>query len=369
MSGRGSDEVRVLVNGVSAGVNGGGTYLISQVSALHDVPGIQLTVHAIGDVAVALEEACPEARIVHESARSLPRRLAWEQTALVQRARGHDVVYAVGNFALLASPRPQVVLEQNAILFGNAGRSVRHRFPPRRRARVALEAAAARVSIRRATRVVAVSHSLADAIESDLGPLPKLTVIPSATPALSRARSPARTPEGPYVLVVSHDHPIKDWDGLVEVFVASPDLPRLVVVGGASSERLRRLRAAVDSRSPGRVTFLGAVTDRIALAGLYADASCCLAHSYIEATGLTPLEALSLGVPVAASDIPAHREACGDGAHYYEVSDLGALGQAVREACKDGPAAPRMHNTWEDNATALASILRETARAGYRAGP
>jgi glycosyltransferase involved in cell wall biosynthesis len=355
-------NIRVLVDGVSARLGGGGTYLISQLRALAEVPGLDLTVHATGDVAAGLEEACQGARVVRGPARPLLRRLAWEQTTLARRARNYDVVYAPGNFALLASPRPQVLLLQNALLFGDAGRSVRRLFPARTRARLALESAAARASIRRATKVVAVSHSLAAAIESDFGPLPKLSVLPSPAPALSPGRPPAGVPDGPFVLVAAHDLPHNDWDGLVDAFLRSTDLPPLVVVGGARPERMRQVRATVAAAGPGRVTFLGPVADRSALAGLYVGAGCCLAHSYLEAFGFAGLEALSLGVPVAASDIPAHREVLGAAAIYYPPDDLRELAAAVRKAL----SGQREHakptglaaGTWSTNAAGLADVLR-----------
>jgi glycosyltransferase involved in cell wall biosynthesis len=341
-------------------------YLISQLRPLAELPGLDLTVHAMGDVAAGLEEACQGARVVREPARPLLRRLAWEQTTLARRARHYDVVYAPGNFALLASPRPQVLLLQNALLFEDAGRSMRRLFPARTRARLALESAAARASIRRATKVVAVSHSLAAAIESDLGPLPKLSVLPSPPPALSPGRPPAGVPDGPYVLVAAHDLPHKDWDGLVDAFLRSTDLPPLVVVGGAGTERLRRLRATVAAAGPGRVTFLGPLADRSALAGLYVGAGCCLVHSHLEAVGFTGLEALSLGVPVAASDIPAHREVLGAAAIYYSPDDRRDLAVAVRTALSSqlehAKPTVRAAGTWSTNAAGLAAVIREAVR-------
>jgi glycosyltransferase involved in cell wall biosynthesis len=375
---RSSDEMRVLVNGVSARVGGGGTYLISQLRALGEVPGLDLTIHAVGQVAAELEEACPSAHVVREPQRTLARRLAWEQATLARRAANHDLVYSPGNFALLASPRPQVLLLQKASLFGDAGRSVRRLFPARTRARLALEGAAARASIRRATRVVAISPSLATAIESDLGPLSKLSVLPGPAPALPPGRPPPGVPAGPYVLVVAHDLPHKDWDGLVDLFLRSTDLPPLVVVGRARPERMRQLRATVAATGPGRVTFLGPFADRSALAGLYVGAACCLAHSYIEALGLTGLEALSLGVPVAASDIPAHRDGLGAAAIYYPPDNLRALAAAVRKALSSrvGQANPAVLavETWSANADALAVVIREAVpprrgSAGGRATP
>jgi glycosyltransferase involved in cell wall biosynthesis len=100
---------------------------------------------------------------------------------------------------------------------------------------------------------------------------------------------------------------------------------------------------------------------------IYAGAACCVVHSHVEAVGLTALEALSMGIPVAASEIAGHREACGDSAVYYPVDDLGALADAVRLA-RARPRQPDARDgflaaTWEENASALAGIFRDVAAA------
>ncbi len=363
-------SLRVLVDGVSARLGGGATYLISQLNELARLPDLELAVHAVGDVADELAAACPRATVAREPARPLPLRLAWEQVALQREARHCDVVYAPGNFALMACPRPQVLLLQNALVFGQAGRSARRLFPRRERARMALESAAARASVRRATRVIAVSWALADAVEADLGRLAKLSVLTSPAPTMTPAppAAQAQAPAPPYVVAVAHDLPHKDWDGIVSAFLEATDLPPLVLVGGVDAGRLRRLRSEVEVRAPGRVTFTGPIDDRSSLADLYAHASCCVAHSHVEATGLTGLEALSLGIPVAAADLGAHREALGDAAVYYPADRPGELAAAVRRAMSD-PADPSgtavaSAGTWTDNAAGLAAVLHDAARAG-----
>jgi glycosyltransferase involved in cell wall biosynthesis len=352
--------LRVLVDAVSARVGGGGTHVVSQLGALDARPEITLTVYATGAIADDLVPACPRARVVREPSRPLPLRLLWEQSVLARRAREHDVVYAPGNFGLLRSPRPQVVAQQKIALFAAAARRTNS---SRHRARLLAERALARASIRRADRVVAVSRSMAEAIEQDLGPIPHLRVVPSASPVLPSPEG--GPPDGlprPYVLAVTADLPHKDWDHLVSIFAGAPELPPLVIAGASTPERVAELEARAPNR---RVVFLGTVRDRAEIARLYAGSACLVAHSRYESFGLTPLEALSLGVPVAASDIPAHREACGEAVHYYAVDDVDGLVAAVRAACDDEHAASAntalLGTTWPDNASTLAAILREAA--------
>jgi hypothetical protein len=54
-----------------------------------------------------------------------------------------------------------------------------------------------------------------------------------------------------------------------------------------------------------------------------------------EGFGMVPLDALAAGRPVVVSDIPAHREVCGDAALYAPVGDVDAWCDAVRTALAD----------------------------------
>ena len=63
---------------------------------------------------------------------------------------------------------------------------------------------------------------------------------------------------------------------------------------------------------------------------LVASASLMVVASFEEGLSLPVLEAVNLGVPVVASDIPAHRELIGAGSHLAPVADLGAFAYAIR---------------------------------------
>lgn len=354
---------RVLVNAVAARTGGGGTVVVSQIGALARRAELALTVVARGEVADELARI-PGVRVQRPPARSLPGRLVWEHVALAARSRHYDVLYCMGNFALPLARGPQVVTMLNALLFGAAARRVRARFPRRRRPRLRLEAALARVSVRRATAVITISQSLRDAIEEDLGPRPHIRAILCATPVLP---PPRQRPEiGPYVVCVANDHPHKDWDALVGAFAEQRDLPPLVAVGAFSAAR----RDHLERVARGRVRFAGTVTTA-ELADLYGGAACCVVHSWIEAFGLTALEALACGVAVVASDIPAHREVCGDRAAYYDPGDMTALARTVRALVAAGGRAPATARnggawTWDENARDVAAVL--VAAAGGSGG-
>ena len=51
--------------------------------------------------------------------------------------------------------------------------------------------------------------------------------------------------------------------------------------------------------------------------------------SYYEPWGYTPMEAIALGVPVIASDIPTHREFLDGLARFFPLDDDAALAAAI----------------------------------------
>jgi glycosyltransferase involved in cell wall biosynthesis len=362
MQGSERTPLRVLVNAAGSRTGGGATFVVAQVTALARRRELDVTVVAGGDVAEQLERV-RGVRVRRSPTRSLPGRLLWEHLVLARRARHFDVLYCTGNFALPLARVPQVVTTQNALHFGTAARRFRRRCSRRTRARLRLECVLARLSVRRAFAVVAVSQSLRMAIEEDMGERRDVRVIASATPVLPAPRASAE--HRPYVVAVANDHPHKDCDALVDLFGQRSDLPALVVVGAFGPARRRRLERRAGA---GRVRFVGPVDDRSELAGLYAGAVCCVAHSWVESFGLTPLEALACGVPVIASDIPAHREVGADAVAYYDPGDMGALARRLRQVIEtpppvDGSAADGRARTWDENAGELAAVL--SAAAGH----
>lgn len=348
--------LRVLVNGVAARTGGGATYLDEQAGALAPIDGMQLTIHVTGDVAERLD-ARPDVRVVSHPRRPLPLRLLWEQVVLAWVARRHDVVWSTGNFALLCTRTPQLLTAQNIWYFAV--------LPPgsprpawRFRCLMALQRPLARASVRRATHVVAVSQTMAGAMSATrTGPV---TVVQNACPHIE-PDVPFTPPVERYVLAVGHDLPHKDWERLIAAVACDETLPPLVIAGACTRSR----RAELEQRAArGRLFLLGTISDRARLAALYRNARAVVVHSHLESFGLTACEALSLRCAVAASDIPAHREVCGDAAHLYDPASVPALREAVRRAAAGPPAALASWDwpqTWQAGAERIAAVLRELA--------
>src|SRR5690606_8450931 len=93
-----------------------------------------------------------------------------------------------------------------------------------------------------------------------------------------------------------------------------------------------------------------------------------LAPSHVEGFGLPPYEAQALGVPVIASDIPAHREFAGDGVLLLDPLDGPAWVAALRAHMEGmegalGHVAPRRAFSWSDHvARGLYAVRQVIAR-------
>jgi glycosyltransferase involved in cell wall biosynthesis len=347
---------RVLVDAVSARRGGGAIFASEQLRALDRIPDLRLTIVTNEATREHFRDSCPRSNLVSWQPQPLPLRLLHEQIAIPRRSRAFDVVYLPGNFAIGASPAPQVLVLQSLWHFGKQARAIRDRCPPRMRLRLLAESVAARASVRRADRVICVSETMKSCVVEELGDLEKLTVASPAPPRLPVEEEVSTRLNGGYVLSVGTDLPHKDWTGLIHAFERHRELPPLVLVGWCSRARRFELASSGD-----RVRLLGPVNDRGELASLYRNATCVLAHSHLESYGLTAVEALSVGAPLAASDIPAHREFCGSAAHYYDPDDHDALAAAVTAAIAAGKAtisAPALQLTWAQNAAMTAATMR-----------
>ncbi|MFN8102101.1 MAG: glycosyltransferase family 4 protein [Mycobacterium sp.] len=160
-------------------------------------------------------------------------------------------------------------------------------------------------------RVVAVTEAEASLLLRDFpGEIPreKLAVIPTAVPDPVHGRQ-SFPGTANVVLTVARQEPYKRTDLLIR---AVAELKRrgvpahLVVVGdGSGLADCRRL--ATDLGAGDVVTFTGSVDDET-LGRWWASASVYATASQQEAYGIGLAQALVAGLPVVASDIPAHRE-------------------------------------------------------------
>jgi glycosyltransferase involved in cell wall biosynthesis len=159
-------------------------------------------------------------------------------------------------------------------------------------------------------RVVAVTDAEANLLQRDF-PRElhrKLGVIPTAVPDPIGGRHPFPN-DSNVVLTVARQEPYKRTDLLIRAIAElrrREVSARLVVVGDGDGLRACR-RLAAEQGAVDVVSFTGAVDDET-LARWWASASVYASASQQEAFGIGVAQALVAGLPVIASNIPAHRE-------------------------------------------------------------
>jgi glycosyltransferase involved in cell wall biosynthesis len=213
----------------------------------------------------------------------------------------------------------------------------------------------------RAERVLCVSQS-EGLLVGRYAPKASVYVIPNGSDAESIA-------EGPHSIdrhvILSVDR-LTRWAGIQRVISALPTLPafyHLVVVGRGRARSM--LEAHADYLGVGdRVRFLGGVSDAV-LHRWLSTASVVATLKEEDLWGGTLLTAASAGIPVVASDMPAHREAArmagSEGIRFVSrrASPFAVADAVTGLAATGSRPFAALVPTWDDLAEETLSVYRE----------
>jgi glycosyltransferase involved in cell wall biosynthesis len=311
--------------------------LVKGLTALPDGP--RIVPYALGARSRQLSGAPADTRFVTIPTQALLR--AWSYTDLpkIDRWVGDVRVVHATNFLVPPSRRPTLVTVHDCSFA---------LFPETVNAVVARFGTILRRAVRRGVVVHVTTEHVAGEVEQLYGPglreRGQLEVVPFAVPELGPpATMPAalrgRVGEAPYVLALGTLEKRKNLAALVTAFgagaAAQPDV-RLVLAGPDGSARAD-VDAAVAALAPavrGRVVLVGPVDDHGRRA-LMEEATLLAYPSLYEGFGFPVLEAMTLGVPVLASDIGALAEVAGDAAALVDPRDPDALAGALQALLTD----------------------------------
>lgn len=275
----------------------------------------------------------------------------WEQSALPAALRKGDVLLSPANTGPLRVRRQVLVLHDLAFL--HDAEWFDRRF-------VAWYGFLLPRLVRRCARVIAVSPTMqAEVARTFALPPERITTVPAFPNVAPVNGRPEALPARPYLLLVGAHDPRKRADQVLAWYrqLHAPPFD-LVLVG-----RMHRAFAAVPLYPLHNVHVLGEVDDAT-LAALYAHALALVHASVYEGFGLPVLEAMALGCPVIAHELPVLRDLFGDAPCYADPADPPAMEAALAQVTIPGTRAQRIA---QGRAQAAAFSADRTAQALHAA--
>ncbi len=211
------------------------------------------------------------------------------------------------------------------------------------------------IATRAATAIVSMSYATQNDLFANCRvDRTKCRVIETGTQPLPDPDGTMPPVDGDYVLYVGALLPHKNVETLIRAFAVDDGrLPRTLVLAGPHTLEEAREVAEWTVRyglAKERVLQLGFVPAGT-LSALYRQAALCVLPSLHEGFGAPLVEAMRLGVPFLASDIPAHREVGRDGVAYVaEVLSPESLRDAIARVYHDEDLRQRLTTTGRERA-------------------
>jgi len=342
--------MHLFVNSLAASAGGGLTYIRNVLPQLAKRSDLRVTV-ALGH---GLQDELSDHENISfvELQAPLARRFWFEQSQLpvLIRKSGADVLLSTGNFALRNSPVPQLLLSRNSVYTSqDFYRDLRSRHKYRTWLDTRMRAILAKQSIRWADLTIAPSESFAaelrrwsgrnviaihhgfdrEAFTRDFNPLP--------SEVDGKLVAPPNTLK---LLFVSHYNYYRNFETLIR---ALPILRNRLAGRPVRLWLTCRLQfganpGAYDPRSTAALVKSLDVSDMVVeldavpynlLHHLYSRADLYVSPAYTETFAHPLVEAMATGLPVLASDLPVHREICGDAAVYFPTFSPEELSETI----------------------------------------
>lgn len=162
----------------------------------------------------------------------------------------------------------------------------------------------------------------------------------------------------PYVVILGTIEPRKNHALLFDIWERlGPDAPQLRIIGArgwASADLFARMDALI---ARGLVVHHDGADDATAM-GILAGARALLFPSLAEGFGLPPWEALALGIPVIANDLPVLREVLGSFAVYLDAADSYSWMETIGRLTGAAPnKKQRMPPTWSQHFKTVLTVI------------
>lgn len=385
--------IHLFINAISASAGGGLTYVRNVVPRLADQDDVRATVMVSGTLAAEIAESARVSLLRENWPTSSGRRLWYEQSKLpgVIRRSGADVLLSTGNFALYRSPVPQILLSRNALyVSADFLRDLRKREDFRLWLDTKVKGTLARCSVRTADCAIAPSATFASELQQWTGKnvvcihhgfdrelffRDQSPLLPEVQARLSAAKGSLR------LLFVSHYNYYRNFETLIRAVAilkkkVQPRSVRLILTCKLNSKDnpgdYRADTAAQLVRQLGleeEIVELGAVP-YAALHHLYQACDFYVTPAYAETFAHPLVEAMASGLPVIASDLPVHKEICGEAALYFPRFSSEILAEQIGKAAESREQASRMRKmgvsrsqefSWDKHVDQLLQVARRLA--------
>jgi glycosyltransferase involved in cell wall biosynthesis len=169
-----------------------------------------------------------------------------------------------------------------------------------------------------------------------------------------------------YFLRVGNFYPHKNIDTLLLAFAqflkTKKDF-KLVLVG-KKDFFYKRINDQIESLGLSKSVMFVENPPDDKIFSLYKNAVATVVPSFMEGFSLTAVEAMSSDSPLIASDIPVHREICGDGAIYFDPNSQEALALIMELITKDSKTRAELIEKGKEKAKAYSweKMTRETLK-------
>ena len=194
----------------------------------------------------------------------------------------------------------------------------------------------ARASAAQACAVITISRFSRDEIVEHLNvPAPRIHIIPPGVPIRTPHAAGDREPRVLYVGSIFNRRHVPDLIAATARLMRDHPSISLDIVGDNRSYPHEDVLAGIEREGlAGRIRWHRDCGDD-QIAALYAHARAFVFPSEYEGLGLTPLEALTAGVPPVLFDTPVSRESCGNAALYVARDRQHELGRAIERVLFD----------------------------------
>jgi glycosyltransferase involved in cell wall biosynthesis len=392
--------MHLFINSLAASAGGGLTYIRNVIPHLAAVEELKVTVALSPSLRKELgtfpnidflELEFPTARRFWHEQLELPKCI---------RSSHADVLVSAGNFALRKCPVPQILLSRNSVYTSSDfSRDLLSRHEYRTWFDLQARSILAMKSIRWADVTVAPSEAFAQELRRWSGARAEVIAIHhgfdrdaftrDTTPLAPDVQAQLRVAtDSLKILFVSHYNYYRNFETLIRA------LPLLRAQLPDRRIKLLLTCQLAPGKNPGQYGTEKAaqlirkleVSDLIAELGtvpyhqlhhLYVCADVYVSPAYTETFAHPLVEAMSSGVPVIASDIPVHREICGEAGVYFQRFSAEELANTLVQVATSPGKIRQMKSTgaervrsfsWKRHVEAILDLCAKLRKLPNRAG-